>query len=130
MSKDLLEIVFEILKEQEEDLVEFFIVIRNIFISTPITKEKILYFGDWLFEYGQMNDIENLLNKIFPTEFLDNDVLALIEKYTNIVRDMILKESKKSEFIEKILNSGCFNEPVLRELGVAPEGALSDILIG
>ena len=66
----------EVIKISEDigrNLSEFFTGIRDIFVSSAsITSEKIKYFGKLLFKYGKLEDNPKSLEKIFPTEFIDN----------------------------------------------------------
>ena len=96
--------VIVILKEQGYDLKGIFREIRDVFINNAnINKDKLKYFGKWLFEFGRLQDKQESLNKIFRSEFLDdNDVVTLLLQYKDSTIGMVVKSRDNIDFINKI----------------------------
>ena len=97
--------VIDILKEQNYDLKVIFREIRDVFINNAnINKDKLKYFGKWLFEYGLLQDKQESLNKILRSEFLDdNEIVALILKYPDYAIAMVMKSKDNSDFVNKLI---------------------------
>ena len=96
----------DILKEQNYDLNVIFREIRDVFINNAnINKDKLKYFGKWLFEYGRLQDKQESLNKILRSEFLDdNDIVALILQYPDNVVTIINKSKDNNDFVNKLFD--------------------------
>ena len=97
----------EVIKISEDigrNLSEFFTGIRDIFVSSAsITSEKIKYFGKLLFKYGKLEDNPKSLEKIFPTEFIDNDeIINLLIEHKEIVKVLVANSQNSNEFKQKI----------------------------
>ena len=97
----------EVIKISEDigrNLSEFFTGIRDIFVSSAsITSEKIKYFGKLLFKYGKLEDNPKSLEKIFPTEFIDNDeIINLFIEHKEIVKVLVANSQNSNEFKQKI----------------------------
>lgn len=102
-----LSVANEVIKISEDvgrNLSEFFTGIRDIFVSSAsITSEKIKYFGKLLFQYGKLEDNPKSLEKIFPTEFIDNDeIINLLIEYKEIVKVLVANSQNSNEFKQKI----------------------------
>ena len=97
--------MIDILKEQNYDLKVIFREIRDVFINNAnINKDKLKYFGKWLFEYGRLQDKQESLNKILRSEFLDdNEIVALILKYPDYAIAMVMKSKDNSDFVNKLI---------------------------
>ena len=96
--------ITNISKEVGRNLSEFFTSIRDIFISSAsITPEKIKYFGKLLFEYGKLEESPQSLEKIFPTEYIDDDeiILLLIENKEK-VKVLVDNSENSNDFKQKI----------------------------
>ena len=100
----IVENAIDILKEQNYDLKTIFREIRDVFINNAnINNEKLKYFGKWLFEYGRLQDKQDSLNKILRSEFLgENDIVALILHYPDVVVAMVKKSKDNSDFVNKL----------------------------
>lgn len=96
--------VIKISEEVGRDLSEFFTSIRDIFVSSAsITSEKIKYFGKLLFKYGKLEENPKSLEKIFPTEFIDNDeIINLLIEHKEIVKVLVDNSQNSNEFKQKI----------------------------
>ena len=97
----------EVIKISEDigrNLSEFFTGIRDIFVSSAsITSEKIKYFGKLLFKYSKLEDNPKSLEKIFPTEFIDNDeIINLLIEHKEIVKVLVANSQNSNEFKQKI----------------------------
>lgn len=96
--------VIKISEDVGRDLSEFFTSIRDIFISSAsITSEKIKYFGKLLFKYGKLEENPKSLEKIFPTEFIDNDeIIKILIENKEIVKVLVDNCQNSNEFKQKI----------------------------
>ena len=104
ISPSVTEDITNISKEVGRNLSEFFTSIRDIFISSAsITPEKIKYFGKLLFEYGKLEESPQSLEKIFPTEYIDDDeiILLLIENKEK-VKVLVDNSENSNDFKQKI----------------------------
>ena len=104
ISPSVTEDITNISKEVGRNLSEFFTSIRDIFISSAsITPEKIKYFGKLLFEYAKLEESPQSLEKIFPTEYIDDDeiILLLIENKEKI-KVLVANSQNSYEFRQKI----------------------------
>lgn len=102
---NIVENVIEILEDQKYDLKTIFREIRDVFINNAnINKDKLKYFGKWLFEYGRLQDKQESLNKILRSEFLDdNEIVALILKYSDNVIATVMKSKDNRDFVNKLI---------------------------
>lgn len=93
-------VAIEIAIELKHDVLRLFRDIRDIFITTTITSQKLHYFGDWLFRYGNLERKNGCLERILPSEMLDNDeVIGLMTEHKEVVKVMMEKSEDNSEFI-------------------------------
>lgn len=93
-------VAIEIALDLKHDVQRLFRDIRDIFMSTTITSQKLHYFGDWLFRFGNLERKNGCLERILPSEMLDNnDVIGLMTKNKEIVKVMMEKSEDSSEFI-------------------------------
>lgn len=101
----IVESIIDILKEQKYDLRSIFREIRDVFINNSnINKDKLKYFGKWMFEYGRMQDKQESLNKVLRSEFLDdNEIVALILQYPDYVVAIVMKSKDNSDFVNKLV---------------------------
>ncbi|WP_308765602.1 P-loop NTPase fold protein [uncultured Bacteroides sp.] len=106
--------VIKISNEVGRDLKPFFRGIRDLFISqNSITREKLRYFGMWLFHFANMQNKSDALEKILPTDQLDDpEVIKIIIQNAPIVKAMVEKSNDSSEFMKKIeaLLKGAYKE--------------------
>lgn len=95
----------EIALDLKHDVQRLFRDIRDIFMSTAITSQKLHYFGEWLFRFGNLERKNGCLEHILPSEMLDNDeVVRLIEENKEIVKVMMEKSEDSAEFISTMLS--------------------------
>lgn len=96
--------VIEILVGQSYDIKAFFQEIRDVFINEAnINKDKLKYFGKWLFDYGRLQDRQDSLNKIFRSEYLDdNDIVLLVLEHRDITFAMVKKSKENTDFVNKM----------------------------
>lgn len=101
----IVEKAIDILKEQNYDLKVIFREIRDVFINNAnINKDKLKYFGKWMFEYGRLQDKQDSLNKILRSEFLDDDdIIALLMQYPDQIVAIMMKAKDKSDFVNKLI---------------------------
>lgn len=104
LSNELTEKSITILKNMEYESSIVFKEIRDIFVNNScINKDKLKYFGKWLFLYGHLEDDKNSLNKILRSEFLDDtEILKLVSKNKTIVKRMMKKSDETSDFTNKL----------------------------
>lgn len=81
------------------DVAKLFREIRDYFLTTTITLPKLRYFGHWLFKYGNLHQKNGCLEKIVPTEMLnDTTVMGFIKNNKEVVKGMMDKTLDSSEF--------------------------------
>lgn len=104
LSNELTEKTITILKDMEYECSIIFKEVRDIFVNNScINKEKLKYFGKWLFLYGHLEDDKNSLNKILRSEFLDDtEILKLVSEYKTDVKLMMKKSDDTSDFTNKL----------------------------
>lgn len=104
LSNELTEKTITILKDMEYECSIIFKEVRDIFVNNScINKEKLKYFGKWLFLYGHLEDDKNSLNKILRSEFLDDtEILKLVSENKTDVKLMMKKSDVTSDFINKL----------------------------
>lgn len=78
--------------------------VRDIFVNNScVNKEKLKYFGKWLFLYGNLEGIKKSLNKILRSEFLDDpEILKLVSENKGVVKQMMMIADDKSDFTNKL----------------------------
>lgn len=92
-----------IAEEMEHDVKRLFMDIRDIFLNSGITAAKLKYFGKWLFKYARLEYKSGCLEKILPSEILDDDeVIQLMEINKDVVKGMVGHAVDASEFYEKL----------------------------
>ncbi len=104
ISPTIIENTIKILKDQKYDLKIIFREVRDVFINNAnINKDKLKYFGKWLFEFGCLQDKTESLNKILRSEFLDdNDIVDLVLQYSDYVVAMVKKSKDNGDFVNKL----------------------------
>lgn len=104
LSNELTEKAITILKDMEYECSIIFKEVRDIFVNNScINKEKLKYFGKWLFLYGHLEDDKNSLNKILRSEFLDDtEILKLVSENKTEVKLMMKKSDDTSDFTNKL----------------------------
>lgn len=104
LSNELTEKTITILKDMEYECSIIFKEVRDIFVNNScINKEKLKYFGKWLFLYGHLEDDKNSLNKILRSEFLDDtEILKLVSENKTDVKLMMKKSDDTSDFTNKL----------------------------
>ncbi len=102
---ETIENIIGILNDQNYDLNVIFCEVRDVFINNAnINKDKLKYFGKWLFEYGCLQDKQDSLNKILRSEFLDdNDIVNLILQYPENVIAIVNVSKDNSDFVNKLI---------------------------
>ncbi len=92
--------LLQILVELKHKISRLFIDIRDFYLSASITKNKLLYFGKWIFKYGNVAQKAGCLEKLLPTEMLDDqDIIELMAENKEAVKGMIEKSEDPSDFI-------------------------------
>lgn len=98
-------VAIEIALDLKHDVQRLFRDIRDIFMSTAITSQKLHYFGEWLFRFGNLERKNGCLERILPSEMLDNDeVIRLMEGNKEVVKMMVEKSEDSAEFISTMLS--------------------------
>lgn len=100
----LAEQAMTILKDMGYDCSLVFKEVRDVFVNNScVNKEKLKYFGNWLFLYGHLEDDKNSLNKILRSEFLDDpEILKIASDNKETVKHMLKKSVDPSDFINKL----------------------------
>lgn len=83
--------------------------IRDEFCSgrAVMSNEKFLFFGNWLFEKGNIEENKDSLRTIIPCGLLDNDdCVEIIIKHKSIIKEIVDKTGDDAEvFKQKIVDS-------------------------
>ena len=103
IDKAMVESVIDICLDMNHEVKRLFMDIRDIFINSGITCEKLKYFGNWLFKYADLEHTLGCLDKILPSELLDdNDIILMMEHNKDVVKGMVEHAADSSEFISKL----------------------------
>lgn len=104
ISNELTEKAITILTDMGYDCTIVFKEVRDIFVNNScINKDKLKYFGKWLFLYGNLEDSKKSLNKILRSEFLDDpEILNLVSENKIVVKQIMKKADDTSDFTNKL----------------------------
>ena len=104
LSNELTEKSITILTDMGYECSMVFKEVRDIFVNNScVSKEKLKYFGKWLFLYGNLEGIKKSLNKILRSEFLDDpEILKLVSENKGVVKQMMTIADDKSDFTNKL----------------------------
>lgn len=104
ISKELVEKSITILTEMGYDCSIVFKEVRDIFVNNScVNKDKLRYFGKWLFLYGNLEGSKKSLNKILRSEFLDDpEILKLVSENKTVVKQIMKKADDTSDFTNKL----------------------------
>lgn len=103
LDKTKVESIIGICIDMSHDVKRLFMDIRDIFLNSSITREKLKYFGNWLFKYAYIDHKAGCLDKILPSELLDdNDIILMMEQNKDVVKGMVEHADNSSEFISKL----------------------------
>ena len=95
--------MIQISNNLQHDVKKLFRELRDIFFTFPISKEKLILLGEWLFEYGNLSQKSGCLDKIFPSEILDDtSILQLMNSHKYIVKAIVENTSDSTEFMAKL----------------------------
>ena len=104
ISNELTEKAISILNDMGYDSSIVFKEVRDIFVNNScVNKDKLRYFGKWLFLYGNLEGSKKSLNKILRSEFLDDpEILKLVSENKSVVKQMMKKVDDTSDFTNKL----------------------------
>ena len=104
ISNELTEKTMTILTDMGYDCSIVFKEVRDIFVNNScINKDKLKYFGKWLFLYGNLEGSKKSLNKILRSEFLDDpEILKLLSENKIVVKQIMKKADDTSDFTNKL----------------------------
>lgn len=104
ISNELTEKTMTILADMGYDCSIVFKEVRDIFVNNScINKDKLKYFGKWLFLYGNLEGSKKSLNKILRSEFLDDpEILKLVSENKIVVKQIMKKADDTSDFTNKL----------------------------
>lgn len=104
ISKEFVEKSLTILMDMGYDCSIVFKEVRDIFVNNScINKDKLRYFGKWLFLYGNLEGSKKSLNKILRSEFLDDpEILKLVSENKTVVKQIMRKADDTSDFTNKL----------------------------
>lgn len=104
ISNELTEKSMTILTDMGYDCSIVFEEVRDIFVNNScVNKDKLRYFGKWLFLYGNLEGNKKSLNKILRSEFLDDPViLKLVSENKTVVKQIMRKADDTSDFTNKL----------------------------
>lgn len=104
ISNELTEKAITILNDMGYDCSIVFKEVRDIFVNNScVNKDKLRYFGKWLFLYGNLEGSKKSLNKILRSEFLDDpEILKLVSENKTVVKQIVMKADDTSDFTNKL----------------------------
>ena len=104
ISDELTEKTMTILTDMGYDCSIVFKEVRDIFVNNScVNKDKLRYFGKWLFLYGNLEGSKKSLNKILRSEFLDDpEILKLVSENKTVVKQIMKKADDTSDFTNKL----------------------------
>ena len=104
ISDELTEKTMTILTDMGYDCSIVFKEVRDIFVNNScVNKDKLRYFGKWLFLYGNLEGSKKSLNKILRSEFLDDpEILKLVSENKTVVKQIMMKADDTSDFTNKL----------------------------
>lgn len=104
ISNELTEKSMTILTDMEYDCSIVFKEVRDIFVNNScVNKDKLRYFGKWLFLYGNLEGSKQSLNKILRSEFLDDpEIQKLVSGNKTVVKQIMKKADDTSDFTNKL----------------------------
>lgn len=104
ISNELTEKAIMILTDMGYDCSIVFKEVRDIFVNNScVNKDKLRYFGKWLFLYGNLEGSKKSLNKILRSEFLDDpEILKLVSENKTVVKQIMKKTDDTSDFTNKL----------------------------
>ena len=104
ISNELTEKAITILNDMGYDCSIVFKEVRDIFVNNScVNKDKLRYFGKWLFLYGDLEGSKKSLNKILRSEFLDDpEILKLVSENKTVVKQIMKKTDDTSDFTNKL----------------------------
>lgn len=104
ISNELTEKAITILNDMGYDCSIVFKEVRDIFVNNScVNKDKLRYFGKWLFLYGNLEGSKKSLNKILRSEFLDDpEILKLVSENKTVVKQIMMKADDTSDFTNKL----------------------------
>lgn len=104
ISNELTEKAITILTDMGYDCTIVFKEVRDIFVNNScVNKDKLRYFGKWLFLYGNLEGSKKSLNKILRSEFLDDpEILQLVSENKTVVKLIMKKADDTSDFTNKL----------------------------
>lgn len=104
ISNELTEKAITILNDMGYDCSIVFKEVRDIFVNNScVNKDKLRYFGKWLFLYGNLKGSKKSLNKILRSEFLDDpEILKLVSENKTVVKQIMMKADDTSDFTNKL----------------------------
>lgn len=104
ISNKLTEKAITILNDMGYDCSIVFKEVRDIFVNNScVNKDKLRYFGKWLFLYGNLEGSKKSLNKILRSEFLDDpEILKLVSENKTVVKQIMMKADDTSDFTNKL----------------------------
>lgn len=104
ISNELTEKAISILNDMGYDSSIVFKEVRDIFVNNScVNKDKLRYFGKWLFLYGNLEGSKKSLNKILRSVFLDDpEILKLVSENKSVVKQMMKKVDDTSDFTNKL----------------------------
>lgn len=104
ISNELTEKAITILNDMGYDCSIVFKEVRDIFVNNScVNKDKLRYFGKWLFLYGNLEGSKKSLNKILRSEFLDDpEILQLVSENKTVVKQIMKETDDTSDFTNKL----------------------------
>lgn len=104
ISKGVAKKGIKILLDMGYDVSLIFKEVRDVLIDNScITIEKLKYFGDFLFEYGHLEDNRQIFNKVIKSEYLGDDVIKkMLVEHKEVIKNILAHDENPSDFKNKM----------------------------
>lgn len=97
--------IITISNDVKHDISRLFRDIRDLFLTSSINAPQLEYFGQWMFDYASLEKKDGCLEKILPSELLDDTtIIEYMFKHKEIIKIMVNKSFDSSEFNSKLLS--------------------------
>lgn len=103
LSIDTVNDIIAISNDVKHDISRLFRDIRDLFLTSSINAPQLRYFGQWLFDYANLEKKDGCLEKILPSELLDDKtIIEYMFKHKEVIKIMVDKSLDPSEFNSKL----------------------------
>lgn len=103
LSIDTVNDIIAISNDVKHDISRLFRDLRDLFLTSSINAPQLRYFGQWMFDYANLDKKDGCLEKILPSELLDDTtIIEYMSNHKEIIKIMVDNSSDPSEFNSKL----------------------------